>query len=83
MVESILAVLGAALSIWDHKEKTKYVDKYMSLKKDYHEEYSKPVFERSDAVLDDIEFQLRLLCSGFATAVGTSDPTPKPGPAVV
>jgi len=78
MFEALLTVLGAGLSIWEHKEKTKYVDKLMSLKRDWYEEYNKPDHIRSDAALDNIEFELRVLSLGFASEVGAKNSAPKP-----
>lgn len=70
MTESILKILGAGLSIWEHKEANKYRDRFMKLKKDFHEEYNKPINERSNARLDNIELKLLILGNGFAAAVG-------------
>lgn len=71
MIESVFKALSAGLSIWEHKAKNKYAKKLMSLKRDYYEEFNK---EMSDhAILDDIEFQLQLLCEGFNSQVGTKD----------
>ena len=33
MIASILAIVGAALSIWASKEKTKYIDEMIAIKK--------------------------------------------------
>lgn len=75
MFASLAKALGAGLSLWEHKEANKYRDKLMQLKKDYREEYSKPLTERSDAVLDGLEFELRVLCDSFASTVGGPDST--------
>ena len=73
MFESLLTVLGAGLSLWNNKERTKYVDQLMSLKQRYYEEYNKDAEHRSDAILDSIELELRILASAFSTNVGKSD----------
>lgn len=73
MFEEILKLITAALTLWNNHEKQKYVDKILQLKKDYHEEYSKPIDKRSDAVLDNLEFELRITCAAFASAVGTEN----------
>jgi hypothetical protein len=71
MFATILNILQAGLSLWDSKEKTKYVDKLIKLKKDYYVEYNK---ENPDhAALDCIEFELLLLGHSFASKVGTKD----------
>lgn len=72
MIKSILQILGTGLSLWNHKEKTKYHDKFIKLQKEFYEEYNKPDGERSDAALDNIEFELRLLASGFCAEVRES-----------
>lgn len=61
----ILGVLEKGLSIWDSKEKSKYVDKLIKLKKEWYEEYNKPLDERSDIKLDAIELHIRILCQSF------------------
>lgn len=73
MFESLLTVLGAGLSIWNNKERTKYVDQLMSLKRRYYEEFNKDAEHRSDAILDGIESELRILASAFSTNVGNQD----------
>lgn len=73
MIQVIFNVLQAALQLWENKEKTKYVDKLISLRKSYHEEINKSPDTRSDAVLDDIEFELRVLSIAFSTTVTGSN----------
>lgn len=70
MFASLLGILGSALSIWDNKEKRKYIDKMLQLKKDYYEEFNKPLAVRSDAVLDNLEFELRNLADAVAADIG-------------
>lgn len=74
MTEAFLKLLGSALSIWDSKEKTKYQDKYQKLMKDWYEENNKPDWERSNAVLDNIEFELRVLGNSFSAQIGSQGP---------
>jgi hypothetical protein len=69
MIEAFLSVLAAGLSLWDHEEKTKYRDKYLELRKKWYEEFNKPEDIRSDAVLDNIELELRLIGEAFSTSV--------------
>lgn len=69
MISSILGIVEAVLSIWDSKLKTKYIDKVQSLKKAYYEEWNKPVEERSDAVLDNIEFELRITVDSLTAQI--------------
>lgn len=74
MFEILLNVLEAALSLWNDKEKTKYIDQVKDLKLRYYEEYNKAPSVRSDAVLDNIEFELCVLGSGFAASAGSQRP---------
>lgn len=70
MVSAILSILGAGLSLWSSKEKTKYQDRYLKLRKRYYEEEKK---DRPDhAVMDNIEFELFELSESFAAAVERS-----------
>lgn len=73
MFEAILGVLQAGLSLWGGLEKDKYLSKLLNLREQYYAEFNKPSDQRSDAVLDNLEFELRLLANGFATSVGTSN----------
>ncbi len=68
MFLALVGVLEAALRLWDDKEKHKYQDKLLALKKAYYEEYNKNPERRSDAVLDNLDFELRILSSGFVSA---------------
>ncbi len=79
MFGEIAAILGPALSIWQHKEQHKYQDQLIKIMKGYYEEYNKPDAERSDAALDDWFFQLRILGRSFATEVGASNAPAIPG----
>lgn len=73
MTELLLKVIGSALSIWDSKEKTKYEDQYNKLMRDWYEEINKPDDIRSNAVLDNIEFELRLFGDRFSAAIRRPD----------
>lgn len=76
MTELVLKLLGAGLDLWVTKEKTKYQDKYIALKKAYYEESNKPDFD--DAVLDNIRFDLKLLCNSYLAELGKSNVAGKP-----
>lgn len=76
MFTVLLNCLNAGLTLWDDKEKTKYVDQLISLKEQYYAEFNKPDASRSDAVLDNLEFQLRVLATSFAAGVGKPNPPP-------
>lgn len=70
MFESLAKALAAGLSLWESKEKTKYVDRLIELKRNYREELSKPIDVRSDDVLARIEYELRDIADAFASSVG-------------
>lgn len=72
MFSALLKVLGAGLSLWASKEARKYIDKKIALEKAWYEEYNKDDASRSNAVLDNLEFELRTLAIAFAAEVGTS-----------
>lgn len=63
----------AGLNLWNSKEKTKYVDRAIKLKERWREEYNKPSGARSNAVLDNLESELRELAVAFSTAAGAKD----------
>ena len=77
----LLNILDSALSIWESKEKTKYIDEKIKLEKEFYEEYNRPIHKpgesgkgkRSDAVLDDIDRRLRILVNNTATAIRASN----------
>lgn len=75
MVESIFAILGAALSIWDSKEKTKYIDRLIYLKKKYRDEFNKPENIRDNAVIDNVRFEIKLLCDSAAARLDKANET--------
>lgn len=65
----ILSLLDTALKLWLSKEKTKYIDKKIELQAAYYAEWNKPIEQRSDAVLDNIMFELKNLAVAFNSAV--------------
>jgi hypothetical protein len=67
-VQLILGVLEQGLKLWNSKEADKYISKLIKLKKEWYEEYNKPLDQRSDVRLDYIELQLRILCQSFIQA---------------
>lgn len=68
MIETIFKLLTAGLNLWSDKEKNKYLDQMINLKRAFYEEYNKP--EPDSAVLDNIRLELRLLCDSFSSQVG-------------
>ena len=75
MFETLLRALGTGLSIWESKEKTKYVDRYISLKTSYYREFNKPDAARSDAVLDNLRDELCILSDAFSAAARAKNAT--------
>jgi hypothetical protein len=73
MVTALFQALAAGLKLWQSKESRKYLDRLIELKEDYYEEYNKDPARRSDAVLDNIERELRILTESFAAGVGAQD----------
>lgn len=70
MFLTLMSVLEAALQLWNSHEKNKYIDHLAQLKKDYYEQINKSFDQRDNAVLDNLEFQLRLAADSFAASVG-------------
>lgn len=62
-----LDLLETGLSIWENKLKTKYQDKVNSLKKEWYEAYNSE--DRNNALIDNIEFELRILANSFCAEV--------------
>lgn len=69
----IFGVLEQALKLWNAKEADRYLVKVMKLKRQWHEEYNKPLDQRSHDKLDDIELQLQLICEAFVETAKTKN----------
>lgn len=76
MISEFIRVLEVGLSLWLSKDKTKYLDEFIKLKKEYWNEANKPMETRSDAVLDDIQFRLCILGTAFAAAASQPNASP-------
>lgn len=74
MIATIMGVLEQALKLWNSHESTKYLDRLIKLKKEWYEEYNKPLDARSDVALDTIADELRILAESFISSAGSSDP---------
>ena len=72
LVTALFSIVGSALSIWDTKEKRKYLDKYIQLQKDYNEAINRSDDQWNDARIDSILFDLRLLVSAINSEIGKS-----------
>lgn len=71
MFLALLGIVEAALSIWASKLRQKYIDKVEAIKRAYYEEINKPLEMRSDAVLDNLEFELRITSASLAADLRT------------
>lgn len=69
MIAQIISLLSTGLTLWNNIEKNKYTDKLLELKTKYYEEENKPEDKRSDAVMDNIIFELKILSDSFITSV--------------
>ena len=70
----IFGILEQGLTLWNSKEKSKYVDQLIKLKLRWHEEYNKPENIRSDIAMDSIELHLSVLCRSFIDASSVKNP---------
>lgn len=73
MIQELIGVLNAGLSLWDSKEKTKYQDQYLRLVREWNEEMDQPEDYRSQLALDRIERELRQLARSFTYSVGAKN----------
>jgi lysyl-tRNA synthetase class I len=64
--DTLFAMFDTALKLWLSKEKTKYIDRKISLLKDWYEEYNRP--DHSRLALDNIERELHILAIAFISA---------------
>ena len=71
MIEAIFKTLAAGLTLWNSKEKSKYIDKLYKTKKAWYEEYNKD--NPDDAILDNLEHELCILADAFASKVRIED----------
>ena len=69
LIGPILAILEKGLGIWELKLQRKYIEKLNSIKREYYEELKKPIGSRSDAVLDNLEFELRITVAAIASDI--------------
>ncbi|QDP68082.1 MAG: hypothetical protein Unbinned5081contig1003_14 [Prokaryotic dsDNA virus sp.] len=70
MIESVFKLLEAGLTLWNTKESKQYLKEVINLKKEFYEEFNKDERNRSNAVLDNIKHQLRIIEEGFTSQVG-------------
>ncbi len=71
MWEAFAKALSSGLGLWESKEKRKYLDKLMKLRRQYHEETIKT--KPDHRVIDELEFELCILSEAFSSKVGKKD----------
>lgn len=75
MVQTLMDVLKSAFALLEIHERDKYHSDLLDLERQYHEETNKDPSVRSDAVLDELESQLRILADSF-TALASKPNAP-------
>jgi len=70
---TLLGVLHQGLVLWNSIEGRKYLDRVIKIKKEWNEEYEKPLDVRSDQRLDDLESELRIIAESFIEASGAKN----------
>jgi hypothetical protein len=85
-VAPVLTALGAGLELlaereknWSEKKALALQQKLNRIEKEWSAEYNKDPSRRSDAVLDNLEFELRQCAEEFATLVRASHLANKSG----
>lgn len=71
MIKLLFGVLEQGLKLWNTKESRKYLDQMIELKRAWYEEFNKS--NPSDAVLDNIERELRIIGEAFASQIGAEN----------
>jgi len=66
MVPAIIQLVDVILDIVKIKIERKYIDQYLELKRAWYEETNKADAVRSDAVLDNLKFELRVVSEAIA-----------------
>jgi hypothetical protein len=65
-----LGILKEGLTLWNHKESMKYLERVIKLEKEYYEELNKPLDARSDYKLDSIMLELNVISRSFVMYPG-------------
>jgi hypothetical protein len=71
-VSLVLQVLSSGLSVWESKEKRKYIEKLKRIEKDLYEEEAKPLDNRDQSVIDNLHFDLMLVARAFTQDAGSN-----------
>ena len=67
MWEEFVGILGSSLSIWEHKEKNEYYDRFVKYTKKLREEEGKD--RPDDLRVAEYKFELRLLGKAYRSEV--------------
>lgn len=73
MFTLLLGVLEQSLKAWNSHEKNKYIDRVISIKKEWNEEYAKPSDVISHNRLDELESELRIIAESFISSFGNEN----------
>tara|TARA_R100001530_G_scaffold108662_1_gene76197 strand:- start:302 stop:526 length:225 start_codon:yes stop_codon:yes gene_type:complete len=72
MWEAFAKALSSGLGLWESKEKRKYIDKLIKLRRQHYEEINKD--KPDHRIIDELEFELCLLSEAFSSKVREKDP---------
>ena len=72
LIGSVISLVNTALGYMHTKEKRKYLDKIISLEKDYYEAINRNEANWNDARIDNIMFELKLLINSINSEAGKS-----------
>ena len=73
IVAELFASIRTGLSIWESKEKTKYLDHLNDLEKKYYEATNLPESQQDHAYIDNLVFQLCLARRAFSASIGSAN----------
>jgi len=65
----ILEITRSTLSIWDSKQKRKYIDRFVKYQKELYEEESRSFDKRDQAVIDNLHFDIMLLSRAISSEI--------------
>ena len=77
-VGSVLKIIEATLGYMNLRESHKYKDEFISLRQAHYDESNKNEDDQDFAVMDRIEYRLKLLCVSVASDINKSDIENKP-----
>ncbi len=70
IIGELIASIRTGLSIWEHKEKTKYLDHLNDLEMKYYAATNLPESQQDHAYIDNLIFQLFLARRAFSATAG-------------